>query len=120
MSDYSHLKIGDTLWFFSANNRVYRAGGGPPIYSHHFRPYTIDGETKPSWVMSNGEKVNKKTLASAGSHSYGGRGYFTAEGMAADIWDNDHRQKIIEVVRRIDVPTLKAIAKIVKYEDSAP
>lgn len=114
------LKIGDVLFNFNGNRRVYnqpKSGGyasGGPIYEKHFAEATIVGETKNSWVMSLYEtKVNKKTLQS--STKYADHGYFTKSGMEADIWLHEHRYRIAKLVESAGVEQLKEIARIVDY-----
>jgi hypothetical protein len=112
------LKIGDVLYNFDSNRRVYRdrsfSGGGGPIYAEHFTPVEIVGETKNSWVLARyAAKVNKKTLESARAHAE--RGYFTKSAMADDIWLNERRHKIAEAVRYCDnVNILKTIDRMLE------
>lgn len=126
MADYSQLKIGDTLYSFSTNNRVYKPSkdgfsSGGPIYREHFRAETIDGETKQSWIVGPSEKkVNKKTLACAHNGDFAAaRRYFTLEEKEADIWANDHRYKITRLVEQVrNVEILRKIAEIVGYSEA--
>lgn len=116
------LKIGDTLWHFDGNRREYRKGdkfgGSGPIYSKHFAPYRIVGETERSWLVGeHGKvKVNKKTLESAVQYSLAARGYFTESAMQDDIWSHAHRPHIINLVRRCTPEQLRQIAAIVGYD----
>ena len=49
-------KIGDTVWYFDENHRVYecdetgRSRGGP-IWREHWRPAEVIGETRVSWIV---------------------------------------------------------------------
>lgn len=116
--EIASLKIGDTLYHFDGNRRVYQPDRrGPPIYEEHFRPVTIIGETKLSWVVNHyNQKVNKKTLES--KPSYADRGYFTKAGMDADIWNHSHRHKIVSKVRDdASIEHLKEIARIIGYHE---
>lgn len=123
-AEIAALKPGDTLYHFDGNRREYkrdeanRAIGGP-IYEKHFDAYTIVGDTKVSWIMDRYDaKVNKKTLESV--CSFAERGYFTKSAMEADIWDHDHRHKIIREVERVGVDQLREIARIVGYQPLHP
>lgn len=109
------LRVGDTLFNFDGSRRVYNPGlGGPPIYEKHFRPETIIGETKVSWLVGTAAvRVNKKTLESA--LHYADRGYFTKSGMEADIWLNEHKHKIVRAVGDAGLDHLKEIARIIGY-----
>ena len=115
------MKIGDTLYRFDGNRRVYRdrspSGGGGPIYREHFEPLKIEGENRLSWVLDGGWKVNKKSLkGEAASFSYGGRGFFTAEQMEDDIWQHDHRYRIRDLFDRCSPEQLREIAKLLDYQ----
>jgi hypothetical protein len=118
--EIASLNIGDTLYHFDGNRRVYhpdRHSG--PIYERHFELVVIIGETKLSWIMDRYKnKVNKKTLESA--CQFAERGYFTKAGMDADIWSHDHRHKIIDGVRHVDTERLKEIARILGYDATRP
>lgn len=113
------LKIGDTLYRFDGNLRKYRDDGrGGPIYREHFEPLKIIGETRVSWLLERNWTANKKTLSSAAALEYGGRGFFTAEGMEGDIWQHVHRHKIRELLDRASVEKLKQVAAILGYVES--
>jgi len=48
-----NLKVGDTVWVFDINRRVYDGNGlgAKIIYREHFRPVHIIGETSRSWIL---------------------------------------------------------------------
>ena len=58
-------KIGDTIWIFDSNRRVYprdadgRATGGP-IWREHWKPVVIVGETSRWWLTDYGNKIAKR------------------------------------------------------------
>ena len=112
------LKIGDTIYRFDRNRRVYdKPGfGGTPIYREHFEPLKIIGENKISWLLERGWKAKKNTLSSAASMQYGGRGFFTAEDMGDDIWRHDHLHKLREAIQQASPDQLRSIAKILEYK----
>lgn len=111
------IKVGDTLYRFDGNRRVYdKAFGSGPIYREHFEPMKIIGETPRSWVLEKNWKASKKDLKSAASMQYGGRGFFTAEGMEDDIWQHEHRYKVSRLVEQASPATLKLVAKVVGYQ----
>ena len=114
----SDIKIGDTLYLFNENHRVYhrdesgRSYGGP-IYSKHFQPITVIGETSRSWVCGTDWSQIKRPKSSRGMS-----GIFTAQEMADDIWVNDHKIKIVDKIRGCrDPDQLRAVAKLIGYED---
>lgn len=99
------LKIGDTVWVFDHHRRVYppdKKGG--PIFREHFYPVTIKSATTRSWVLSNGRKVNRKTLA----------GIFVSE---ADVekrcWVQENRYRISRQLERCDdYEVFKSVEKL--------
>lgn len=109
------LKIGDTLYRFDGNRRVYGNGTGAPIYCEHFEPLKIIGETKVSWILEREWRANKKTLSSAPARQYGGRGFFTAGQMEDDIWKHDHAHKIRALLERAPPDQLRKVAEILGY-----
>jgi hypothetical protein len=115
------LKIGDTIYRFDGNRRVYRPAppgrfSSGPIYSEHFEPLKIIGENRVSWLLEKGWKAKKSDLSSARAFEYGGRGFFTAEGMEDDIWQHDHRHKIRDLFDRCSPAQLRLIASVLEYE----
>jgi hypothetical protein len=59
------LQVGDTVWIYSENSRVYpEAGGGVgagPIYRYKWTAYEIVGENRASWLLdAGGGKVPKR------------------------------------------------------------
>lgn len=99
------------VFVFDLNNRVYekdvngRTFGGP-IYREHWCKYEVIGEEKRSWLVN--EYPGKITKAKA---------KFIAD-VDEDCWLNDNRYKIIEDIKRCtDSATLRAIAKLVGYEE---
>lgn len=115
IQEIAALKVGDSLFNFDGNRRVYRkGGGGAPIYREHFREEEIISETSMSWIVGPQKvKVNKKTLES--SMKFADGGYFTKTGMEDDIWSKDHRYKIVREVERVGAEHLRQIARIVGY-----
>lgn len=118
-------KVGDTIWEFDCNRRVYpnerrRLGSfDAPIYSEHFTSATITGETPQSWLiaLSHGRpprKVNKKTMLEANDRFTSIR-WFTTEQMGDDIWIHDHRAAIASKIGvERDASKLKRIAAILE------
>lgn len=108
-------KVGDKPFLFDGNRRVYskdqdgRTTGGP-IYSAHFEQRLIDGETSKSWLIGKWQplKIPKKT----------GVGLYTPEMVELAVWDNAHRWRIADAMRRPNIPItdLKKIAEIIGYK----
>lgn len=106
------MKIGDTLYYFNVNRRKYRKPEpgrqyGTIIYAEHFEPMEIVGENKVSWLMKYGHKAPKKDPES--------KGYYTAQGMADNIWAHDHRHKLRDLLDRASPTELREVAKVLGY-----
>lgn len=110
------LKIGDTLYRFDGNRRVYVDGKGGPIYREHFEPLKIVGENKVSWILERDWNANKKDLSSVRARQFGGRGFFTAEGMEADIWRKENIHKIRALLDSASPNQLDQVAIILGYK----
>lgn len=120
------LKIGDPLWRFDENRRVYpkteegrRFGGGAPIYREHFSKYIIRDEIRGYWIIEpeawkNPSKVNKKTLRSSVRSSRIGFQYFTEAAMEDSIWLHENRGRILDTLRSAPPAIWRAIANILK------
>jgi len=99
------MKVGDKVWLFDTNRRVYPKGSitSAPIYAEHFYQTTIDDETPRSWIIGR-QKYSKK----------GGEGIYTDEQKADRLWDHANRYNIIEKVKECSVEKLKQIEEILK------
>jgi hypothetical protein len=124
-------QIGDTVWVFDGNRRVYRkpevgriwASGGP-IYREHFRPMPIIGETKQSWVIGHpwqSWKVNKKTHEMKAGTGYSPRVYFTQAEVDDDVWVHDTRPVVCErVVKCVNADVLRQIVALLDAAEGQP
>jgi hypothetical protein len=115
------MKVGDTVWVFDSNHRVYRprlpgeayARGGP-IWREHWRPRTIVGENARSWILNLGEKVPKKN-PSAWMYA------FSEQEIDDRAWVEEHRHRLVNRVQEIrDAAVLREIARLIGYESSPP
>lgn len=121
------LKVGDTIWRFDHNHRVYRplkpgeppyASRGAPIYREYWVPTKITGETRVSWetcygkVPKNGKDRRRKGWC------------FTQEEVDHDVWIDAYRYRIERAVlyalaRRFDhgyYERVQAIAKAIDFK----
>lgn len=118
------LNIGDTIYRFDVNRRVYPKGKkgestGGPIYAEHFEAHTIGSETKHSWLVTDGYgvvKVNKKTMRQASKNGWGGYQWFSAQAMSDNIWRNEHRHNIRIMLDNASPSQLRKVAEILGYE----
>lgn len=116
------LKVGDTIYKFDTNRRVYNKAdgiGGQVIFREHFTPHQIMDETKLSWIVGPDYaklKVNKKTMTTASFGGMSGYRFYTDKGKEDRIFENNHRHKICRLVESCSADKLKQIAAIVDYE----
>jgi hypothetical protein len=103
------MKVGDTVYIFDINRRVYRKEGGGPIWEEHWRPEVIESETSRSWVTRNGRKIPKTGKV----HGVA----FSLDDVRKDGYVNDNAYKIARLINsNIEYEKLVEIAKIVGYE----
>lgn len=110
------LGVGDTIWYFNINRRVYpaREFGKPhaslgPIYREHWVATKIIGETTRSWLCEYGRKCAKK----------GDRlGWALSEAeVDDDCFVSEERHRIADAVLRTrDAATLREVARIIGYQ----
>ena len=103
MSKYTkgYWKVGNRVWLFDENRRVYVKGGHSPVYSKHFYQAVIEGETSRSWVV-NGQKFAKNNPM----------GLYTDAQKEGKMWANVERYKIVDKVNRCSTEILKKIFEI--------
>lgn len=104
----ANLKVGDTVWVFDMNRRVYEGNGlsARIIYREHFRPLQIVGETSRSWVLRNERKVSKKSLDGL---------YLSEYEIDLACWEHDYFPVIyreLQYAKHHTYEKLTAIAKI--------
>lgn len=95
------MKVGDKVWLFSSNRRVYIKDGkhqGSPVYSEHFFDRTITGETSRSWIVDD-RKYSKKNP----------NGLYTDQQKEDAIWREENIRKIINLVDSCSTETLRKI-----------
>ena len=87
LSSKKDLKVGDYIWLYNVNHRVYGKEGGGPIYRESWIKTKIDGETSRSFL--------------AGHHKLPKKGnYITSEEeLDREVFVNDNAYKIAEEVR---------------------
>ena len=113
----SELKVGDTVWVFDPNFRVYRkdANGhstSGPIWRESWRPYLIESETSRRWVLKYGRiKVPKKRA------DFTNLAYSQSE-IDELGWMHDRRAKIVRMVQQCsNTAVLRHIAALVGYKE---
>ncbi len=115
------MKIGDIVWRFDQNRRVYppkKPGAqysfGGPIYREHWAPVTIIGETRISWLCGFGLgrgchwKAPKKGLRPGWC--------FSLKELDDACWVNDYRIEIVDALRQVsDADILRKIADLIGW-----
>ena len=124
------MQIGNKVWLFDSNHRVYKDAEGnkttSPLYRGYFVEKYIVGETKQSWLVGyKGNtpddrlniKVNKKTLTYIRSNAFDGRLYTSEEQIDQLCWINENRHKLSQKINQSnDYQKLKEIEAILNRE----
>lgn len=112
MSTLETAKVGDTVWLFDGNRRVYAEGNrNGAIYAEHWYADEIVDQTRTSWCLKGGHKVDKTTGELRIKDAFGRRRTveFSREAVDLDIWVHRNRYRIVEDAKAADAETLKAI-----------
>lgn len=112
----STLKVGDTIWKFDQNRRVYPKAApgriwpdGGPIWREHWRQVEITGETRVSWLTGWGKCPKKGRDVGVWA--------FTQLEIDEQTYVHDHAYRIADAVKRCQDPNaLRTIADIVGYK----
>lgn len=112
------MKIGDIIWVFDENRRVYnKAGIGGPIWRKHWQEFEVVGETSRSWVVGPNWATSKvpKNRKYHGSHPWFA---FSEEELDEICWYHQNRYEIIRFIERsLDYKKLIEVAKFVGYKE---
>lgn len=119
----SKLKVGDDVYIFDENRRVYPEDKdglqyGGPIYREHFAPYRIVGTEGRSFVYAaiTDGAVSSFTdkIGSAKAESV----FHTADEVEDLCWINENRYRLSDEISKLrDVATLKQIAELIGYTE---
>lgn len=113
------FSVGQRVWEFDENKRVYRKPeegriySGNPIYAEHFREHVVAEVLPRSYlVRSAGHFATTKY-----SHEKAERKFRTDEQKDQQTWMNYHRVMIVEMVREnCDPAVLKRVAEAIGYQ----
>jgi hypothetical protein len=110
--------IGETLYIYDQNRVVRGPDRVIDFARSHWRAYKVEGETRTSWLLQDGVKVEKETLQIRGKVSPGWspRAY-TEQQKSERVWLQTHQRHILRLVERADCATLRQIAALVGYEE---
>ena len=124
------MQIGDKVWIFDSNHRVYKDDKGNKLVRCWYRGYFVEryilGETNQSWIIGYENasaddrynvKVNKKTLTYKRETPYDGILYTSEDTIDQLCWIHDNQYEIMEQVRKCnDYNKLKKIQEILTKE----
>jgi len=106
------IGLGETVYIYDGNRRRYDERGRI-IERECYAPLKVVAETKISWVLENGVKVNKKTPGDA---------VLDAAGVERVMWMRANVHGIGDAVRRVNVYSeegydlIRQIASLIGYE----
>lgn len=112
------MEIFDCIYVFNLNRRVYdESKRGGPIWIKHWEERRIESETSRSWVLRQGEKINKKQLEAGTLRNC----KVTWEEVKELEWAHVHKHKIERLVGQLqDIEKLRTIADLVGYKEEIP
>ena len=125
MNKQAAIKVGDPIWYFDVNRRVYRKDAkgrsmGSSIWAEHWREYAIIGQTSRSWIVGTESgrvfgKIPKNKYCSW-------QGYARSkEEIQQGAYIEKNRYAISERLRNIDdYFVLLQIAAMIGYKESEP
>jgi len=127
------MQIGDKVWLFDSNRRVYQDDKGntttSPWFRGNFTERYIVGETKRSWLVGfkgntvedrTNIKVDKKNLTYSITNNFGfdKKLYISEEEIDRKCWINDNHRKIIRLIEQCsDYDKLLKIQEILSEGD---
>lgn len=108
------MKVGDTIWFFDQNRRVYAPGTtSPPIWRAHWAPIKVIGETSKSWLIGYEHRPTKLPKSQTTWTGYA----LSEEEIDKAEWVYKNRFVIEKKVGYLnDYDKLKQVAEIIGYK----
>ena len=110
------FKVGDTVWAFDENRRVYGKKGGGPIYAEHWTEYRVREIEKKSYLISRVYLSNIQTREVAIGFQKAEKEYSTTAEKNDDVYRKTTAHALSELVRRADAATLRQVAKLLGYK----
>jgi hypothetical protein len=115
------LQVGDRVWLQDDNNRHYEPGHSGPVFRRSFTSRLVVSETKQSWVLDSGLKINKKTgllrSPNADGSFYGlsARVYRSETEVEDECWARANRYKVAQAVQHCyDAGVLREVAALLR------
>jgi hypothetical protein len=123
MKTLADLKVGDTVWVFDVNRRIYPAKGGAtsaPIWREHWQEVRLVSETRKSFTLSHGVWIGGKSvtkLKKSDDPTLRHKVCLSLEELEGQMFVHDHCYKVAEMVRKIEDPAiLRQIIRLVGYD----
>ncbi len=102
------IKIGDTIWVFDQNHRVYVDDNGNktsgPNYRHYWTERKVVGETSHSWLIGwehNPTKISKKNLRDGELNIC-----LNMEEVEEKVWLDQNKYPIVRMLQRCKDPEI--------------
>ena len=109
-SDADRPRVGDVVYTFDENRRVYDATkpgiGLAPIFSEHFHPHLVVGEERASWLVASARTpgLSRKLAKSK---------VISAKEFEARCWIHSNRRDLVEALKACgDIEVLKAVSDL--------
>lgn len=123
MKGIDELQVGDTIWVFDDNHRVYTKpqkgrAWGKIIWREHWVPRTIIGETRVSFeYATRGGRKREGTIPKRGPLP--SNIALSQQHIDEYEWVNRHKYRLSRDVERITDPaTLRKVAEIIGFDES--
>lgn len=120
----TNMKIGDIVYIFDSNHRVYPPkkdnnaySSGGPIYREHFVKRQIVGETTQSWIVAFEGAQADVRYATKHKKKEPRNGLYTLEQVEEQVWMHNNQYHVSEAVRHADYATLRQIASLLNYKE---
>lgn len=112
------MQIGDVLYTYDMSRRKYDEDGRPDARSN-WKAHAIIGETRVSWIIEDGYKVEKDTLLLRGIKDFRGlrNRAFAEPEMRDKLWVELNHFRIVDAVERTeDIMKLHQVAVLLGVE----
>jgi hypothetical protein len=125
MKEATDLKMGDAVWVFDRNRRIYNGSGmgAKIIWREYFREQKIIGENRTSWLVGfeAGGYVAAKIPKNGKFRDRSRLGFaFSREEIDQRAFVEENRVGIADALRLVDdYATVKAIADLIGYKARA-
>ena len=109
-------KVGDPVWLFDDNYRVYRPDKSGPIWREKWRKRLIVGETSRSWLVGYSTTSRTQTKVAKKGPFCGVA--FSEEEIDEAAWVEENRYRINESMRYVrDATVLRKVAELIGYKE---